>query len=90
MRLALELGWNPGRRDVYDDEILTNKMPHLSRLKYVFDNAVARPNLPYYTQVSEVIQRYVNGSLSGAVSSKRSLDRAQGIIKNISDMYNEE
>lgn len=75
-RLALELGWNPGRRDLYDDSALLAKMPHFEQLREVFEHTVPRPILPYYTQVSEVMQRHFNSALAGKTSPRQALTEA--------------
>jgi multiple sugar transport system substrate-binding protein len=85
--LVLNLGWNPGRSDVYADEEVLKKLPHLLRLRSVFEHAVARPDLPYYTQISETIQRYVNRCLAGKMSPEDALNRAQIEIDEITKIY---
>ncbi|MFC1560093.1 ABC transporter substrate-binding protein [Candidatus Margulisiibacteriota bacterium] len=87
-KLVLALGWNPGRKDVYEDKEVRAQLPHLGVLENIFINAVARPNLPYYTQVSDALQRYVNASLSDTVKPSRSLYRAQQEAQRISETYN--
>lgn len=85
--LALELGWNPGRRDVYGDPEVVRRLPHLERLREVFEHAVARPRLPYYTLVSEVIQRHVNSCLAGNAEPEQALHDMQRDIDDISRYY---
>ena len=86
-KLALDLGWNPGRRDVYDDPEVLKKMPHLARLGEVFENAAPRPTRPYYTEVSEVLQRYLNGALAGKLTPAAALEVAQKDAQAIVDRY---
>ncbi len=86
-KLALQLGWNPARTDVYQDKELIEKMPHLASLREVFENAYARPPLPYYTLISEVVQRRVNSVLSGRISPSEALSRGQIEIQAIIDRY---
>jgi multiple sugar transport system substrate-binding protein len=88
-RLALELGWNPGRRDLYDDTDINKNVPHIQVLKRSFENAIARPNLPYYTQVSEIMQRHLNAILAGRAEPGNALVRAQEEINNIVQQYHE-
>ena len=88
-KLVLHLGWNPGRKDVYEDPEVLRALPHLHHLKGIFENAVARPNLPYYTQLSEVIQRGVNGSLSGEVKPEEALKQMQLEARKVRKMYRE-
>lgn len=75
--MALNLGWNPGRTDVYGNKDVVSQLPHLKILKSVLENAVARPGYPYYTQVSESIQKYVNMALAGKIQPSKAVDRIQ-------------
>jgi len=86
-RLALKLGWNPGRRDVYADREIVEKLPHFIQLREVFENAQPRPNLPYYTQVSEVIQRYLSKILAGEMTPEAGLAAAEREVENVVERY---
>jgi multiple sugar transport system substrate-binding protein len=81
--LVLNLGWNPGRTDLYNDEEVISKLPHLERLKNVFVNAVPRPGSPYYARFSNIIQKYVNSSLAGDMEPKPALDKAQSEVAEV-------
>ncbi|MBE0603862.1 MAG: ABC transporter substrate-binding protein [Deltaproteobacteria bacterium] len=74
--LALHLGWNPGRRDVYADPELLAKNPHLKALRAVFENARARPLLPYYSRLSEILQRRLTAALAGTSTPEEALSAA--------------
>jgi multiple sugar transport system substrate-binding protein len=87
MKLAIGLGWNPARKDVYADKEVLRKMPHFSYLREVFEKLVARPNLPYYTQISEVMQRYINGALAGEFSAEEALAKAEEEAQKVVDRY---
>ncbi len=84
---ALNLGWNPARRDIYDSEEIAAAVPHLVELKDVFLRASARPNLPYYSLVSRVLQREVNAALSGISSPEQALRDAQSEAEEIVRTY---
>ncbi|MBL7170562.1 MAG: ABC transporter substrate-binding protein [Candidatus Omnitrophica bacterium] len=86
-RLAMELGWNPGRVDVYGDRDVLGKLPHFAGLRNVFENAHPRPLLPYYTQISEVLQRYINAVLAGALSPEAALLVAEKEAQKIVERY---
>lgn len=86
-KLALRLGWNPGRKDVYADRDILARLPHFSRLKQAFENAAPRPNLPYYTQISEVLQKYVNSALADEMSPEEALSRAEKEAQSLMDRY---
>lgn len=86
-RLALELGWNPGRKDVYIDKQVIEVLPHFAYLRNVFENLRPRPNLPYYTLISEVLQRHINGVLSGKLSASQALAAAEQETQTIINRY---
>jgi len=74
---AKTLGWNPARQDVYDSPDLLAGAPHLVTLRDAFRVAVARPNLPYYSLVSRVLQARVNAAVAGTETPRDALARAQ-------------
>ena len=88
--LVLNLGWNPGRKDLYADHEVLERLPHLAGLRRVFEHAVGRPNIPYYTQVSDVIQRYVNRCLAEKITPDAALERMQREIDDITAIYAED
>jgi len=86
-KLALHLGWNPGRADIYDDPEIREKMGQMEILKEALSHSVARPGVPYYTRISEVIQNYVNGSISWNIKPSTALKDAQENIEKILKQY---
>ncbi len=86
-RLAIELGWNPGRTDVYSDSEVLEKSPHLAALRQVFENAKARPGLPYYSQISEVLQQNINAALSGTLSIQEALTKSEEEAQKVMQNY---
>ncbi len=84
---AMNLGWNPGRKDVYDDPDVVAKAPYLKDLRKVFVGAVPRPGVPYYTKLSSVIQKYVNAAIAGKMDPKEALDKAEEELKEIIKQY---
>jgi multiple sugar transport system substrate-binding protein len=89
-KLALTLGWNPGRSDVYTDAEVVEKLPHFVSLKGVFENLRPRPNVPYYTLLSEVIQRHISSVLSGSLGVEQALSEAQKEAQKIVTKYGRE
>ena len=87
--MALNLGWNPGRSDLYEDKVLKERMGHITMLKKAFENSVARPNLPYYTRISEILQTYLNGVISGHQKADLALQNAQNDVEAVIKKYNE-
>ncbi len=88
-KLALDLGWNPGRSDLYNDPEIKERIPHIDILRGSFERAVARPSSPFYTQISEVLQKHLNAILSGESKSETALAKAQNEIAEILKRYHE-
>ncbi len=85
--MVLNLGWNPGRQDLYSDETIMKAVPHLVELKPVFENAIPRPMVPYYSEISQVLQKQINSALAGQISSTDALKNADSMIKTIISKY---
>jgi multiple sugar transport system substrate-binding protein len=88
-KLAIELGWDPARKDVYTDPEVLQKAPHFTALREVFENAKARPGLPYYSQISEVLQQNINAILSGTISPEEALTTSEKEVQKIMQSYKE-
>jgi multiple sugar transport system substrate-binding protein len=86
-KMALHLGWNPGRRDVYEDRDVLERMPHFREIVTAFENARPRPIVPYYTQLSEILQRHLNAALSGKSPPEEALATAQKQMEAIVSRY---
>jgi len=63
--LARRYGYAPTWQSLYDDPILRNELPLLDVQRQALESAVARPTTPLYAQLSDVVQRQVNGLLAG-------------------------
>ena len=81
------VGWNPGRKDVYNDKELSEMYPQIKILYEAFKRTVPRPMLPYYSQVSDVIRRYVNDCLAGKINPSNALNEMQNEINKINGYY---
>ncbi len=86
-KLAFDLGWNPGRKDLYDDPQILSKAPHLTELRNIFEQAVPRPVVPFYTQVSAIAQRRINAVISGNISPEKGLSAANEEIDALLERY---
>jgi multiple sugar transport system substrate-binding protein len=86
-RLALGLGWTPGRRDLYSDPDILARQPHFSKLRAVFQTAQPRPILPYYTQLSAIVQKHLNRVLADRDTAARALEKAQQEINALLMRY---
>ena len=86
-QLSLKLGWNPARKDVYQDEEVLAAHPHFAELSRIFSTAVPRPALPYYSMASEALQRGLNAALSGRLSPADALRQAQEEMDRVAERY---
>ena len=66
---------------------IVKKLPHFTTLRNVFINATPRPNLPFYTLISDALQRNINGLLSGKIDANEALSSAQKDIQKIVNQY---
>jgi multiple sugar transport system substrate-binding protein len=85
--ITLELGLNPARKDLYDDPEVLSRMPHFARLRDVFEHALPRPVVPYYSQLSEVIQRHISSALAGTATPGQALALAEKDAQRIVERY---
>jgi hypothetical protein len=64
-------------------------LPRVRKLQEIFTHAVNRPNLAYYTQVSDVIQRFVNECLADNIDPKDALKKIEEGIRELDEIYGE-
>jgi maltose-binding protein MalE len=67
---------------------LQKNYPRIKILYAAFQHAVARPMLPYYNEVSDIIQRHVNQCLAGKISPSNALNKSQEEIQSLENIYN--
>ncbi len=75
--LAVEYGYAPTRRSLYEDGVLLQTLPLLAVQRQALESAVARPTTALYAQFSDVLQRQVNGLLTGNEDAAEVMARAQ-------------
>jgi multiple sugar transport system substrate-binding protein len=86
-RMVTALGWNPGRRDLYNDPEVLASAPHFAELARVFQHARPRPVEPYYPQLSQILQRRLNAALAGSIAPVDALAEAQREIDALVERY---
>jgi len=86
-RLALGLGWNPARPDLYADPEILARAPHFEKLRKIFQTAQPRPILPYYTQLSAIAQKHINRVLTAKDTPDLALGQAQQEINAMLRRY---
>ena len=85
--MVLSLGWNPGRQDLYREEGVLRKVPHLRKLMQVFQRSRPRPLVPYYSQISAVAQKHINAVLADKVPAQEALAAADKEIEALLSRY---
>jgi multiple sugar transport system substrate-binding protein len=85
--MVLSLGWNPGRQDLYKEGEVLRQAPHFRELMVAFQRARPRPLVPYYSQISSVAQKHINGVLANKVSAHQALADADREIEALLSRY---
>lgn len=78
---AIHSGQNPTRKAVYNDPKLKEAAPFMVELLSVFVNALPRPRTANYSELSDVIQKYVHAALTRQMTAEQA-------IKNIARELN--
>lgn len=79
-KMALEFGWNPSRRDVYGDADVLKAMPHVKDFEFIFAEAITRPKLNNYNEVSTILQKAIHHALKGDETPESALTSAHAEI----------
>ncbi|WP_293113084.1 ABC transporter substrate-binding protein [Moorena sp. SIO4G3] len=75
-RYTLETGYLPTRRKLFADPDIVAKYPHYPKLLEVLEGAVLRPPVAQYSQVSDILQRYLNAVLTNPKLSPEKMMKA--------------
>jgi len=86
-KLSLKLGWNPGRMDVYEDKDIQKMNPAMAGLKSIFVNAVPRPTVPYYSQISQILQKNINAAIADKATVEQALKNTQQEVGKVIEEY---
>lgn len=82
-RMALEQGYQPARRVLYQDTALRRIQPWLADLYPVFLAARPRPVTPYYLMLSQALQPELSAVVVGAKSPQAALASARRQIARL-------
>jgi multiple sugar transport system substrate-binding protein len=75
--LALHEGYAPTWTSLYEDADLGRRQPLLAIQRQALAHAVLRPPSALYSQLSDVLQRQVNGLISGRGNPDEAMREAQ-------------
>jgi len=79
----LETGYVPSRKSLFTDDILVAKYNYLPALLQGAENAVLRPPIPQYAQVSDILQRYLSAALTGSKTPEAAMKAAAGETRTL-------
>ncbi len=83
-KLAIEAGLPPTRKSLYEAPEVLEKNPHFKSMKEVFFSAYPRPVTPFYTSISNILQRcFSKAILSTESDIKKEALRASSDIEKI-------
>ncbi len=83
-RFTLETGNISSRRDLFSDPAIIAKYPHYPQLQKVVNRAVLRPPIAQYAQASDILQRYLNATLSNPqLSPEQAMKSAARETRNL-------
>jgi len=82
-KIAVELGYNPGRQALYVDESLLEARPFLKDLHPILLNAKPRPVTPYYLLLSQAVQPEVSAVVVGRKSANEGLEAIRRRVDQI-------
>jgi len=75
-RFILQAGYVPSRLDLFTDPEIVAVYPHFPQLLEVVENAVLRPPIAQYAQASDILQRYLSGTLTNRMSPEQAMRAA--------------
>jgi multiple sugar transport system substrate-binding protein len=75
-KLILQAGYVPSRTALFTDREIVAKYPHYPKLLEVSQNAVLRPPIAQYAQVSDILQRYLSAALTDRISPTSAMQAA--------------
>lgn len=83
-RFTLETGNTSSRKDLFSDPQILAKYPHYPQLQQILDNSVLRPAIAQYAQASDILQRYLNATLSNPkLSAETAMKSAARETRNL-------
>ncbi|MBD2069212.1 ABC transporter substrate-binding protein [Leptolyngbya sp. FACHB-671] len=85
---VMEYGYVPSRVNLFTDPEIVGRYGHYPQLLEIAEQAVLRPPVPQYTQVSDILQRYLSSAISGQISPERAMERAAGETRRLLGRYN--
>ncbi len=80
---ALNDSYMPARKALYSDSDILAKYPYYELFPSVLDVATARPQSPYYSEISSILSAEVQNAMKGAKTVEQALSDAQSAMEKI-------
>ncbi len=80
---AINAGQNPTMQAVYKDPKLKEAAPFMVELYGVFINAVPRPRTPKYSELSDVMQKYVHAALTRQMTPEKAIQEMAAELRKV-------
>ncbi|MGF1492774.1 MAG: ABC transporter substrate-binding protein [Microcoleaceae cyanobacterium] len=77
-QFILASGYVPVRRSLFTDPEILEEFPHYPEFLQIAEKAVLRPPIRQYAQVSDILQRYLSGAITGQMTPEEAMTRAAG------------
>ncbi|MBD1925943.1 ABC transporter substrate-binding protein [Trichocoleus sp. FACHB-90] len=75
-RFILSAGYVPSRRELFTDPEIVAKYAHYPQVLEVVQQAVLRPPIAQYAQVSDILQRYLSAALTNRMAPETAMKSA--------------
>ncbi|MBW4440337.1 MAG: ABC transporter substrate-binding protein [Plectolyngbya sp. WJT66-NPBG17] len=75
-QLSIAGAYLPTRRDLYSDRELLQRYEYFPLILKILENPALRPPIAQYAQASDILQRYLNATLSGQLSAEDAMRSA--------------
>jgi multiple sugar transport system substrate-binding protein len=82
-RFIQDAGYVPSVRALFTDSQITADFGHYPQLLQVVDNAVLRPPIAQYAQVSDIMQRYLSAALTNQRSPEDAMRQAAAETRRV-------
>lgn len=80
---AVNAGQNPTREAVYKDPQLKRAAPFMVELYSVFINAEPRPRTAKYSELSDVMQKYIHAALTQQMTAQRAIEEMAKELRRV-------
>tara|TARA_B100000700_G_C15054062_1_gene861895 strand:+ start:3388 stop:4638 length:1251 start_codon:yes stop_codon:yes gene_type:complete len=85
--LFINYGYTPTMKSVLNNKELINSYPIIQTLNEALDKSITRPVVPYYAQLSDILQRSLSTVLTKETNIKSTMKEATRKMNNVISSY---